>query len=62
MEKEIMVYFNSGNKARLSAENTVIVDYVDEIKVLDAVEAGKQVVNWNNVSFIRKFEEREAEE
>lgn len=62
MEKEIMVYFNSGNKARLSAGNTMIVEFVDDVKILEAVDAGKQVVNWNNVSFIRKFEEREAEE
>lgn len=52
---EIMVYFNSGNKARFSAEETsfaVMHGQTDETFTPD-VENGKIVVNWDNVSFVR---------
>ena len=58
--KEIMVYFNSGNKARLPVEDTILTNRPD-VALADA-EAGLYVVNWANVCFLRAFEERERTE
>ena len=58
--KEIMVCFNSGNKARLPAEGTILTNRPDT--ALADVRDGKHVVNWANVCFIREFEERTEDE
>lgn len=57
MSKEIMVYFNSGNKARLSAEKTVFAKDPYLAGLMDMVQDGHMVVNWANVCYIREFEE-----
>lgn len=58
--KEIMVYFNSGNKARLPADAAIFAN--NGSGVAEAIDSGCIVINWANVSFIREFEEREADE
>ena len=58
--REIMVYFNSGNKARLPADAVIFAN--NGSGVVDAIDSKCIVVNWANVSFIREYEEREAEE
>lgn len=56
---EITVYFNSGHKARMDSEKTIIADKYTW-KLEEAVEEGFTVVNWANVSFIRKAKDPEA--
>ena len=58
--REIMVYFNSGNKARLPADAVIFANNGGGI--VDAIDSKCIVVNWANVSFIREYEDREAEE
>ena len=58
---DIMVYFNSGHKARLPAEKTLMVMDGDAPRMADVV-AGMVLVNWNNVSFIRAVPDREEED
>jgi hypothetical protein len=52
---EIMVYFNSGNKARLPADAVIFANNGSGIP--EAMESRCIVVNWANVSYIREFEE-----
>lgn len=59
-KREIMVYFNSGNKARLPADAVIFAN--NGSGVVDAIDSKCIVVNWANVSFIREYEDREAEE
>lgn len=56
---EITVYFNSGHKARMDSEKTIIADKYTW-KLEEAVEEGFTVVNWANVSFIRKAKDPEV--
>lgn len=58
---EIMVYFNSGHKARLPVEKTLVVMHGDAPRFADVV-AGNVLVNWDNVSFIRAVPDREEED
>ena len=51
---KLMVYFNNGNCARVDAEKTVFVTGDHAFQVLSLAEQGNAVVNWQNVSFIRR--------
>lgn len=56
---DIMVYFNSGNKAKFDLSR---VRFTDSPKAEDFA-GGRTVVNWANVSFVREYQEpKEAEE
>lgn len=51
---EIMVYFNSGDKARFSADKVVFTDNCgDPVK---SIQLGLTEINWSNVCFIREYE------
>lgn len=52
---EIMVYFNSGNKARLPADAVIFA--TNGGVAGDALDSACIVVNWANVCYIREFEE-----
>lgn len=59
--REMVIYFNSGNRARVDADR---VRFVHDIAA-DAHEQimdGKILVNWNNVSFVRRWEEPKEDE
>lgn len=58
---DIMAYFNSGHKARLPVEKTLVVMDGDAPRMADVV-AGMVMVNWNNVSFVRAVPDREEED
>ena len=56
MSDSIMVYFNSGNRAKFLKENTVLVSGCPDSKtVMDSGDV--TIVNWDNVSFIREYHE-----
>lgn len=56
MSDSIMVYFNNGNRAKLSKDNTTIVSNCPDSKAI--MDSGDMViVNWANVSFIREYHE-----
>lgn len=59
---EIMVYFNCGSRARFPADKTVLLENPTTEEAGTLVMNGYNIVNWANVSFIRRFEEREEEE
>lgn len=59
MSKDVMVYFNSGNKARFSLDK---VRFIDQHPGQEAFDDGCTVVNWNNVSFVREYREPKEEE
>ena len=61
---EIMVYFNSGNKARFDADKTTfaVINGQRNDRFAPDIDGGKIVVNWDNVSFVRQIEEREEDE
>ncbi len=55
--KEIVVYFNSGNKARLPADKTLFAKDPHLAGLMPMVQDGHLVVNWDNVCYVREFEE-----
>jgi len=59
---ELVIYFNNGRMVRLPA-NKVRFAYLgadtDE-EYAPAAENGVAVVNWNNVCFVREWQEPEA--
>ena len=57
---EIMVYFNSGDKARFNAEK-VSFD-IGECYPLDSLRKGITCINWDNVCFIREVKPKEEDE
>lgn len=58
---DIMVYFSNGKKERFSEESVVLVhDGVLPAEVaLPPAPIEKALINWNNVCFFRRIEERE---
>ena len=57
---EIMVYFNSGDKARFDSSKVVFVDDVGD--PVHALQNGIVRVNWWNVCFIREVKPKEEDE
>lgn len=55
MSDSIMVYFNNGNRAKLSKEHTIIVQ--GGCPDTNMINDDTVVVNWANVSFIREYHE-----
>lgn len=62
MSGEIMVYFNSGNKARLRKDSTVILANCPDSKAVFENVDDLTFVNWNNVCFIREYHEPKVED
>lgn len=54
---KIKVYFTNGNAVVMDLDKTVFTHEVVGIKPL--LRAGQVVVNWDEVSWIRKYEEPE---
>ena len=52
---EISVYFNSGHKAKLDADIVILAERCPDISAV--VDTDCVVVNWANVSFIRRSRE-----
>ena len=55
MSDSIMVYFNNGNRAKLSKKHTIIVQ--GGCPVATMINGDTVVVNWASVSFIREYHE-----
>ena len=57
---KIKVYFNNGNAVVLEAEKTVLLMMPEtESSVIKLLNKGYTVINWSEVSWIRKHEEPE---
>ena len=57
---KIKVYFTNGNAVVLDTDKTVLLmmpQYEDTI--LELLDKGYTVVNWSEVSWVRKYEETE---
>lgn len=57
---KIKVYFNNGNAVVLEAEKTVLLMMPEtESSVIKLLNKGYTVINWSEVSWIRKYKEPE---
>lgn len=57
---KIKVYFNNGNAVVLEAEKTVLLMMPEtESSVIKLLNKGYTVINWSEVSWIRKYEKPE---
>ena len=57
---KIKVYFNNGNAVVLDTDKTVLVMIPqNESTILELLDKGYTVINWSEVSWIRKYEKPE---
>lgn len=57
---KIKVYFNNGNAVVLEANKTVLLMMPEtESSIIKLLNKGYTVINWSEVSWVRKYEEAE---
>lgn len=57
---KIKVYFNNGNAVVLEANKTVLLMMPEtENSIIKLLNKGYTVINWSEVSWVRKYEEAE---
>lgn len=63
MTDKICVYFNNDYRAVFNREDVLLIYVPNELpRVANVKLADKTVVNWDNVCFIRPYEEKDQEE
>jgi len=63
MTDKICVYFNNDYRAVFDREDVLIMCAPEGLMSVDCIkQTDMTVVNWNNVCFIRPYEEKDQEE
>ena len=63
MTDKICVYFNNDYRAVFDRKDVLIIRAPEDLPTVDHIKVGNMtVVNWNNVCFIRPYEEKDQEE
>lgn len=62
MTDKICVYFNNDYRAVFDRKDVLIICAPEDMLGVAQLTADKTVVNWDNVCFIRPYEEKDQEE